>query len=63
MRVQITTRIEPHTADYLERLRAQATRESGIRVSVSQVSAALLERAEAEGWQITPASLQTFRPE
>jgi hypothetical protein len=63
MRVQITVRVEPHTHDYLTELADTATHESGIRISVSQVSAALLERAEAEGWQVTPARLGTSRPE
>jgi hypothetical protein len=63
MHVQITVRIEPHTADYLTELADTATIEAGTRISVSQVSKALLERAETEGWKITPARLGTSRPE
>jgi hypothetical protein len=63
MRVQLTVRVEPHTADYVARLAGEATRQSGIRVSVSEIGAALLERAEAEGWQVAPGKLQTIRPD
>jgi hypothetical protein len=63
MRVQLTVRVEPHTADYVAALATKATRESGIRVSANEVAAALLERAEAENWQVIPARLRTVRPE
>ena len=62
MRVQLTVRVEPHTSDYVNAEADRATRISGVRISASQAAAALLERAEAEGWQITPAALHTSRP-
>jgi hypothetical protein len=52
MRVQLTVRVEPHTADYIATLAGKATRATGIRVTANTVAAALLERAEAEGWTI-----------
>lgn len=56
MRVQLTVRVEPHTAEYV----AAAATQAGI--SLSEAGRALFELAEAEGWQITPAALQTSRP-
>lgn len=56
MRVQLTVRVEPHTAEYIVAAAARAG------ISLSEAGRALLELAEAENWQITPAALQTSRP-
>lgn len=62
MRVQLTVRVEPHTADYIAELARNAAR-PGTRVSLGLVAAILLERAEAEGWQVETIQIPTYRPE
>lgn len=62
MRVQVTVRVEPHTADWMMSLAAQSRAQTGVRLSVNQVAAALLERAEIEGWSITPATRAAAAP-
>jgi hypothetical protein len=62
MRVQLTVRVEPHTADYIATQAGQARQRTGIRLTANQVAAAFLERAEAEGWSINPGSRATAAP-
>jgi hypothetical protein len=62
MRVQLTVRVEPHTADYITALATRARQQTGIRLSQGQIAAALLERAEAEGWSINPGTRPAATP-
>jgi hypothetical protein len=62
MRVQLTVRVEPHTADYITRLATLARQQTGIRLSQGQIAATLLERAEVEGWTINPGSRPAATP-
>jgi hypothetical protein len=62
MRVQLTVRVEPHTADYITTLASAVTFDTGIRISAGHIAALLLERAEAEGWTINPGSRPAATP-
>ena len=62
MRVQLTVRVEPHTADYITAQAAESRRRTGIRMTRNEVAAALLERAEAEGWSVNPGTRPAAAP-
>jgi hypothetical protein len=62
MRVQLTVRVEPHTADYIATLAARTRNHTGTHLTINAVAAAILERAEAEGWSIDPGGRPAAAP-